>query len=168
MVSEDQKAEVLRLLVENLPRLRKAAYVLAEGTRADFEDVVQRTCEAVIKKWQSWRGIRFRPWVWKILRSELRKEREREALRQGVDLGDIDVAEFEDQDAFTDMAAVLQRLDLEGILSKLAFEHREVLYMIVIEECTYDEVAEILEVPYSTVISRYRRARIAALKLAGA
>jgi len=168
VVSEDQKAEVLRLLVENLPRLRKAAYVLAEGSRADFEDVVQRTCEAVIKKWRSWRGIRFRPWVWKVLRSELRKESEREALRQGVDLGDIDVAEFEDQDAFTDMAAVLQRLDLEGILSKLAFEHREVLYMIVIEECTYDEVAEILEVPYSTVISRYRRARIAALKLAGA
>ncbi len=50
-------------------------------------------------------------------------------------------------------------------MSKLSFEHCEMLYMIGVEEYTYDEVVMILEVPYSTVLSRLRRARIAAAKL---
>jgi len=164
-VAKHQKADVLRLLEENFPRIRKAAYVLTRDTRAEPDDAIQRTCETVLRKWWQWEGMSFRPWVWRILRTEIRKESEHEALRQGVDIGEGDMAEFDDPDAFSDISAVLQRLELDNVMSKLSFEHREMLYMIGVEEYTYDEVVMILEVPYSTVISRLRRAKIAASKL---
>jgi RNA polymerase sigma-70 factor (ECF subfamily) len=42
---------------------------------------------------------------------------------------------------------------------RLSEEHRSVLWLVVIEEFSYHEAAEILEIPIGTVMSRLHRAR---------
>ena len=44
-------------------------------------------------------------------------------------------------------------------ISQLAFKHRQVVTLIDIESFTYAEVAEIIDVPLGTIMSRLNRAR---------
>jgi RNA polymerase sigma factor (sigma-70 family) len=49
--------------------------------------------------------------------------------------------------------------ELHGALSELALPYREILILRELEELSYEEIAEMLQVPQGTVMSRLARAR---------
>ena len=59
----------------------------------------------------------------------------------------------------------MQRLrELDRALARLPTEHREILLLREIEDMSYDEIAEVLDISLGTVKSRIARARTGLLE----
>ena len=76
--------------------------------------------------------------------------------RHDEDHVDLDEAPEEQHDPNVLAAA---RMDLRQAIALLPPSMREVLLLVTVEEYTYAEAAEILDVPIGTVMSRLHRAR---------
>ncbi len=144
-----------------LPRLRRYARLLT-GSRERADDLVQDTLERACRKWSLWReadstldGSGLRRWLLTMMHNvhlnAIRGERNAAAQVDG------DIADLASP---RDMAAeVGVRLDMEHALAALSAPLREVLLLVCVEECSYDEAARILDVPLGTVMSRLSRGR---------
>jgi RNA polymerase sigma-70 factor (ECF subfamily) len=53
------------------------------------------------------------------------------------------------------------RLDLTAALERLSLDQRSALVLVLVEQLSYAEAAEVLQVPAGTVMSRVSRARVA-------
>jgi len=97
-----------------------------------------------------------RPWMFAIL-NNLFRMRLRKGSRRPI-VGSIE--EFADSVAAAappeDRA---EALDLARAMAKLSLEHRQILLLINLDGHSYQDVAEILDVPIGTVMSRLARAR---------
>ena len=81
----------------------------------------------------------------------------RSNARRGVT---VSIDEFAEQ--LADVTAPGERhvaLDLARAMGKLSMEHRQILLLLNVEGYSYQEIAEILDVPVGTVMSRLARAR---------
>jgi len=132
------------------------------GNPDEARDLVQETFVKSLKGFSSFReGTNFRAWMFRILRNTFLTSRtglERRNTQQ------------EDEDGFeesyvtgeTPEIALIRRADTElireGIL-RLPQSFREVLLLVEVEEMKYQEVAEALDIPVGTVMSRLARAR---------
>ena len=140
--------------------LYRAAWALT-GERAAAQDLVQETLAIA---WRARRQLRdgnaVRAWLYRILRREaMRIWREREAA------GGWDDAECENvQDSSPDPAA---RLDLVDALQRLSPLHREILVLFYLVDMSYADLAQALDIPEGTVMSRLNRARDALRLLLG-
>jgi RNA polymerase sigma-70 factor (ECF subfamily) len=157
-VAKNKKEEVARLLVESMPRIVRAAYALTTHSRTEADDIVQETCERVLRNWHQWAGEYFHTWVNRIVCSQVRRENEREAYRRGTD---DDVTLIADPSAYAKLEAILARKDLVDAWPMLSLDHRKVVFLIDVEEYSYAEAAESLDLPIGTIMSRITRARLA-------
>ena len=126
------------------------------GDRQEAEDIVQETYRSA---WTSRRGYQSghsqRAWLASILRRRVvdRWRRHRLPIPPGGDFTlDVEV-EGADPTAqeFTD--------EMQRALNRLPIELRESLLLVVVAGLTHQEVANLLEVPLGTVLSRVSRAR---------
>ncbi|MFK0163329.1 RNA polymerase sigma factor [Rhizobium sp. NPDC090279] len=143
------EAEVLALL----PSLRRYSRSLTRSD-ADGEDLLQDCVEKVLTRRGQWRGLNLRSWVLTIMTNLYRNGRRQQGGRSFVDIDDNDhlaAAEIDDDP--------LQRSRLELALNSLGEDYRSVLMLVVVEGCSYQDVADILEIPIGTVMSRLSRAR---------
>ena len=143
-----------------LPRLRRYARVLTADLSCADELVLETLSRAS--------GRRSPPAPWPQLRHRLfavmhRLHRERLVRESGKPpplLGaDRHVAEARE---FQPPATLLDRADNDGMLarfSRLPAEQREVLALVVLEGLLYTEIADVLDVPVGTVMSRLHSAR---------
>jgi len=135
--------------------LYRMAYRMV-GDRHEAEDIVQETYRSA---WTSRRGFQSgysqRAWLASILRRRVVDRWRRRSL-PGPTGGDY-VMEIEVNGAdpmaneFTD--------EMQHALNRLPNELREALLLVVVGELTHQEVADMLEVPLGTVLSRVSRAR---------
>jgi len=144
------------LIAAEVPKLRRHAISLLYN-RADAEDLVQDCIEtALVKQTTLADPARLRAWLFSIL-NNLFLMRLRSGARRGMALP---IDEFADSLAAS--AAPTDRtlaMDLGRAMGRLSFEHRQILLLVNLDGCSYQEVAEILEVPIGTVMSRLARAR---------
>ncbi len=141
----------------------------------DAEDLVQ---DAVMRAYRFFdkfeRGTNFRAWLFKILTNTfINKYRRSVKERTLSDASERDCvnAQFFSQDA-TDAAANPEDLLLDRVMSDdvlkaidgLAIDFRMVLILADLQEFSYKEIAEILDVPVGTVMSRLFRGRKALQK----
>jgi RNA polymerase sigma-70 factor, ECF subfamily len=159
---------------ELMPLLDRAyglAYSLTHD-RADAEDLVQEAALLAFKAFAQFKpGTNFKAWFYKILVNvfygQLRKQR-----RQGetVDLESLPslylygkTAELGLRDQTDDPAgALLARLDAESIvtaLDALPEEYRVACSLYFVQDLSYEEIAQTLDVPLGTVRSRIHRGR---------
>ena len=140
-------------LAGHLPALRRFAHGLA-GNRADAEDLLQDCLAQAVAREKSWRGGNLRAWLLAIMvnrfRNGLRAARRRPAL---TPLDDVEIAAA---DALPDPLANRR---LHAALDSLAPESRAVVMLVVLEEMSYAETAQVLGIPIGTVMSRLSRAR---------
>jgi RNA polymerase sigma-70 factor, ECF subfamily len=132
------------------------------GDPDEARDLVQETLLKSLRAFASFRqGTNFRAWMFRILRNTFLTSRtglERRNTQQ------------EDEEKFAEAAvstetpeiALIRRADTELVqaaIAQLAPPWQEVVLLAEVEEMKYKEIAEALDVPIGTVMSRLARAR---------
>jgi RNA polymerase sigma-70 factor, ECF subfamily len=143
-------------LISLIPQLRAFARTF-QGHPFDADDLVQ---DAVAKAWQaraSYSGTNMRAWTFMILRNVLISQKRRSWRSSHLD---PQVAE-ETLVSADDPEAQLTLNDVRQALAMLPDVQREALIMIGAGDFSYEEAAEITQVPVGTVKSRVSRARSA-------
>ncbi|MEQ1759171.1 MAG: sigma-70 family RNA polymerase sigma factor [Vicinamibacterales bacterium] len=135
--------------------------------RADAEDLVQDTYVKALRFADKFEpGTNLRAWLYTILHNTWRN-RQRDAARAGVNV-DSEVVEQEGTRpggpaAFDTPERILLRssidADLQAALDGLPEVFRQAVWLRDVEEFTYAEIAEMLEIPPGTVMSRIARGR---------
>jgi RNA polymerase sigma-70 factor (ECF subfamily) len=132
------------------------------GDADEARDLVQETFAKALKGFASFReGTNFRAWMFAILRNTFLTS------RSGLERRNTSQ---EDEEGFTEVTtsadnpetALIRRADTEMVqaaIAKLPAAFREVILLADLEEMRYQEVAEILNIPMGTVMSRLSRAR---------
>lgn len=154
-------AEFKAALLEAMPRLRSFARSLC-GDAAQADDLVQDT---LIRAWNARdryaAGSSFKAWTFTILRNQFLSAMRRTRF----------TAEWNDNAAervlvaSADQDRQLHVADVQRALAKLPEAQRQVLMLVGAEELTYEQAAEICQVPLGTIKSRVARGREALQRL---
>jgi RNA polymerase sigma-70 factor, ECF subfamily len=133
---------------------------LARGE--DIEDVVQDVFLKAYVNIQSYNATyRFSPWMYRIAHNTfvnvLRKNAHRSFTFIDFDTFVSPLSWSEEKETESELREL--RAALEEGLSKIDSKYREVLILHYFEELSYDEIAEILQIPKGTVGVRLRRGR---------
>lgn len=124
------------------------------GNSADAEDALQETLLGAYRHVGKFEGhSSVKTWLTKILvRQCARVHRSRKARRQ-MSLEGMEIERPSN-------APILDgQMDVRQMLAGLSEEHREVMVLREIEGLSYEEIADVLDVPRGTVESRLHRAR---------
>jgi RNA polymerase sigma-70 factor (ECF subfamily) len=139
------------------------------GSRADAEDIVQEASLRAFKGIRNFSGGSTRAWTLTIVRNasyswlaknrpstvvltEDLDQRAREEMERGAGNGDVPTPE----------AALIAKMDAEEVrnaVATLPLPFREILVLREIHDLDYRSIAEIIQVPIGTVMSRLARAR---------
>lgn len=142
------------MITEQIPQLRRYARALT-GDRTSADDLVQDTLERAWGKLHMWRsGSNMRAWMFSIMHNTfINQIRKNKVATVSIDEDALDVPTRATQDD------ALEMRDLVSALTKLPDEYREVVLLIGLEQMSYEEVSQVLEIPLGTVMSRLSRGR---------
>lgn len=150
--------EELRTLV---PGLRRFAYSLT-GTMPEADDLLQGTLERVLRQSPPL-GVAIEPWAFRICRNlwidECRSRQVRDRAAQQPELTDGQVVDGERA-----TTSQIQLHQVDAAMARLPDEQREIISLVAIQGMSYQDVADTLEIPKGTVMSRLARARAALSK----
>lgn len=156
-------AERFRVYVEpELPVLLRVARRFAPSG-AEAEDLVQETLIRAYRAIERFDGRHPRAWLLTILRNTAANmaRRRRPELADDADIFASVRAHGEDGRAGPQEQLVDGVLDeeLERALAELSSAHRAIVALVDVDGLSYQEAAEVLDVPVGTVMSRLHRAR---------
>jgi len=139
-------------IAAHIPRLRRYARALTgDSHRAD--DLVQDTLERALAKFHLWRrGSDMRAWMFAIMHNVFINQLK---ARREFALDDAEQAGLEGAPRSDPM----EMRDLDAALRRLPAEQREVLLLVGMEQLSYAEASQALDVPIGTVMSRLSRGR---------
>jgi len=162
------KTRFEELVTPHLQAAFNLAYWIVRS-REEAEDVVQDAYMRAFRAFSGFRGAAAKPWLLAIVRnvayralqnrkrtanviffSEDLKHRDQEALSE---------AESEAPSAESILVAAEEKQRLLSVLAALSVDYREVIVLRELEGLTYHEIAEAIEAPVGTVMSRLSRAR---------
>lgn len=167
--SNHSKQEFETLALSHLDPLYSAALRLTKNER-DAEDLVQDTCMRAFRFFDKFeRGTNMKAWLFKILTNTFINRYRRKVKERNVVEGserDAVHERFISRDA-TDFAANPEQYLFDRLLSDdvlraidgLPIDFRLVVILADLQEFSYKEIAEILDCPVGTVMSRLFRGR---------
>lgn len=145
-------------ITELLPGLRRFAYSLT-GSMADADDLLQNTVERLLTR-EMPGDVDLTKWAFRVCRNvwidECRARKVRRDAAENPELRDGQVTDGEHQ---TTQEIEWNRVD--SAMSRLPEDQRQIISLVAIQGMPYKMVAEILDVPRGTVMSRLARARAA-------
>jgi RNA polymerase sigma-70 factor (ECF subfamily) len=162
----DSVAVLRRTLPAVLPRLRRFARALARNVH-DADDLVQIALERALLRAAQWRAppagasaerieTAARSWMFGIVKNawidDRRSHRRERAVVSAANDGVEEVADGSH-------AAILDRLSIAAAMEQLSEEQRVAVSLVLVEGLSYQEAADILEVPVGTLTSRLSRGR---------
>lgn len=152
-------SDVREELVALLPRLRRFAHGLS-GQREDADDLVQEACERALSRSEQWTpGTRLDSWMYRIIQN-LWYDRLRSRRVRGEVVDETVLEQQADEQAHHRPEQRQALAEVSRRLQALRPEHREVVMLVCVEELSYKEAADVLQVPVGTVMSRLARARL--------
>jgi RNA polymerase sigma-70 factor (ECF subfamily) len=179
-MSDSTDTQARRLATEARDRVRfeEEALELADqvyrvarhlvGSPDGADDLVQETYARAFRSWRSFQpGTNLRAWLLRIL-TNLNIDRGRRLQRtpetQPLEEGDYYLYNRLEQDVGepADEERVISRLSQDAIveaLSEVPHDFRDVLVLVDIGDFSYQEAAQILDIPIGTVMSRLHRGR---------
>jgi RNA polymerase sigma-70 factor (ECF subfamily) len=130
------------------------------GDRTDAEDLVQETYAKALKNFELFQeGTNLRAWMYKILRNTFLSSRTGLAAKNTDRLDDdAEIAATTP----TSESLLLQMENSQAVMDALAslpMGYREIVLLVDVEELSYKDAAQVLNVPIGTVMSRLSRAR---------
>jgi RNA polymerase sigma-70 factor (ECF subfamily) len=138
------------------------------GSREDADELVQETYARAFRSWRSYQpGTNLRAWLLRIL-TNLNIDRGRRQQRtppmQGLEANDYFLYDklSESDGGLSDEERVVERLsqdDIVSALSSVPHDFRDVIVLVDIGDFSYQDAAQILDIPIRTVMSRLHRGR---------
>jgi RNA polymerase sigma-70 factor (ECF subfamily) len=137
------------------------------GSREEADDLVQETYARAFRSWQSFTpGTNLRAWLLRIL-TNLNIDRGRRSQRapqtQALEANDYYLYDkLAETEGTTDEERVVERLSQDDIVTALAdvpHDFRDVIVLVDIGDFSYQDAAQILDIPIGTVMSRLHRGR---------
>ena len=148
--------DVKWMIARQIPQLRRYALALT-GSRDRADDLVQDCLERALRKRHLWtRRGSIRNWLMRLLqRSHIDRHRRRRVheVEATAEVIDAAIACPPPQERHVECRTVVEAL------GRLPEEQRAVILLVALEGFSYDEVAEVLNVPIGTVRSRLSRGR---------
>ncbi len=146
----------LHPIVEQIPHLRRYARALL-GSRTVADDLVQDCLERAWSRFHLWReGSNVRTWLFTIMHN-LHANAARSASRRPR------TVTLDDEAPVVPVRATqedgLEVALVEDALARLPEEQRAVILLVGLEDLSYKEAADVLDVPVGTVMSRLHRGR---------
>ena len=136
-------------------------------TREEAEDLVQETYARAFRSWRSYTpGTNLRAWLMRIL-TNLNIDRGRREQRT-PDLRPMEEGDYflynrlEETSGTDDEERITERLSQDSIvhaLSNVPHDFRDAIVLVDIGDFSYQEAAQILDIPIGTVMSRLHRGR---------
>lgn len=156
------EGEALRQLLEcNWGWLKGLVYSML-GNIDDVDDVLQNVCVVVINKIGTLREPeRFRGWLATVARREALAYRQKHS-RESMRLDDLPAVQQDDGKALGIDEIAVQNEQYQQILAAvnlLPEKYREVFVLKYMEDMSYAQITEILEIPATTIQVRLVRAR---------
>ena len=139
------------------------------SSREEAEDLMQETYARAFRSWRSFQpGTNLRAWLLRIL-TNLNIDRGRRVQRtpdmQPLEEGDYFLynrLEESTKEQNPDEERVIERLsqdDAVAALSEVPHDFRDVVVLVDIGDFSYNDAAQILDIPVGTVMSRLHRGR---------
>jgi RNA polymerase sigma-70 factor (ECF subfamily) len=136
-------------------------------TREEAEDLVQETYARAFRSWRSYTpGTNLRAWLFRILTNlniDRGRREQRAPASQPLEEGDYFLYNsLEAETGSEDEERIVERLSQDGIvdaLSAVPHDFRDVIVLVDIGDFTYQDAAQILDIPIGTVMSRLHRGR---------
>ena len=157
----DDKEALQLLFRSNWAWLKGLVYSIVQNVD-DIDDVLQDICVRVIHKITSLREPRrFRPWLAILARRQALRYRQQKTQRQTIIHTELEGLEL-DSESSQLLENIEQKEQYQLILSavnSLPEKYRQVFILGHINDLTYRQIAEILDVPVTTVQIRLVRAR---------
>ncbi len=149
---------------ELVERYARPLYRLAlslVGNAADAEDVVQETFAGAFPRLSAFEGrASLKTWLSRILVRQAARHHRTKARHRTVSFERTgEPAAAPPGSVTADAAHADLKLDLPSLLQSLTAAHREVIVLRELQGLSYDEIADVLDVPRGTVESRLFRAR---------
>jgi RNA polymerase sigma-70 factor, ECF subfamily len=137
------------------------------SSREEAEDLVQDTYARAFRSWRSYTpGTNLRAWLMRILTNlniDRGRREQRTPTTQPLEEGDYFLYNrLEADGAGDDEERVVERLSQNEIveaLSTVPHDFRDVIVLVDIGDFTYQDAAQILDIPIGTVMSRLHRGR---------
>ena len=138
------------------------------GSREEAEDLMQETYARAFRNWRSYTpGTNMRAWLLRILTNlniDRGRRQQRTPTSQPLEEGDYYLYNrLEESNRETmDEDRVVERLSQDDVVAALAdvpHDFRDVLVLVDIGQFSYQEAAQILDIPIGTVMSRLHRGR---------
>src|SRR5215831_3358026 len=139
------------------------------STREEAEDLVQETYARAFRSWRSYTpGTNLRAWLLRILTNlniDRGRRKQRAPDEQPLEEGDYFLynrLEQASRDGNSDEERVVERLSQDDIVTALSVvphDFRDVVVLVDIGDFTYQDAAQILDIPIGTVMSRLHRGR---------
>ena len=152
-----------------LPHLPDVARFALSLTRDESEadDLVQTTFLNAFRSWQTFQpGTHVKRWLFTICRNAFLRSRKKSNRYVFSEEGDVDSmsAVMEHHQMVEEgLGDILDRIDvkpaIDAAVEALPEPHRSILILVDMEELSYQEAAEVLDIPVGTVRSRLFRAR---------
>ena len=138
------------------------------GSRDEADDLVQETYARAFRSWRSFHpGTNLRAWLLRIL-TNLNIDRGRRSQRapqiQPLEANDYFLYDklAEAEGGVADEDRVVERLSQDDIVQALAavpHDFRDVIVLVDLGDFSYQDAAQILDIPIGTVMSRLHRGR---------
>ncbi|MFO7892002.1 MAG: sigma-70 family RNA polymerase sigma factor [bacterium] len=134
--------------------------------KVEAEDIVQETFLRLYRNKHSYKKIaKFSTWFYTIAanlaKTELRKRKRKSMLsisNMGIEDKDYDIPDVSLSPEKKVDSNIKEKI-IRDKIEKLPLKFREVVILRDIEQCTYEEICEILNIPIGTVKSRINRGR---------
>ena len=155
------KEALQQLLIRNWSWLKGLVYSIL-GDADEVDDALQDICVRVIDKIDSLREPeRFRPWLAVLARRQALRHRQRKARRPGPMNEEIAKLQPDDkaQQLFEKVEQREQCRQVLQAVQELPEKYRQVFMLAYSGDLTYGNIAEILDIPVTTVQIRLVRAR---------
>ena len=167
-LSEDERQQQFEdQVLPHLDRLYSAALRYTRNA-ADAEDLVQETVTKAFRSFHQYRpGTNLKAWLYRVLHttyiSMYRKAQRRpqEDLQETLDDYSFydEIARSGGRSAEREVLEALTADEVKQSLAELPDTFREAVYLADVEGFPYKEIAEIMDTPVGTVMSRLHRGR---------
>ncbi|MFQ5649971.1 MAG: sigma-70 family RNA polymerase sigma factor [bacterium] len=167
--TENQEAEFRTLFMENLNSMYSMALRMTRN-QLDAEDLVQDTALKAVRYFHKFdRGTNFRAWILRILTNNfinVYRKKKKQPMQIEIENVSYKLAEegatfwerlddrnnqYDYDDLFDD--------EISSAIDRLPEEYRMVVLLADVEGLSYKEIAQIVEHPLGTVMSRLHRGR---------